>query len=200
MFTSVSFLVSNRLRPHFFNQFFYLSHHVIKLSFILWFWYTFSLMFWMQLIRHNNNNDNDFEMVPPQARKRWLRTTKSRFCVISTSKKTRSLRPSYCHVVEKEIRKHLLIDVAVPGDHNVKEIGMVKKYSDLWIEVGRMWDVQATIVPVINDVLESIPTNLNLKLKKIQNKTEYPNVSKVCIAWLCNILQKVLSVWEWMTW
>lgn len=34
-------------------------------------------------------------------------------------------------VVEKEIGKHLLIDVAVPGDHNVKEISMVKRYSGL---------------------------------------------------------------------
>jgi len=45
----------------------------------------------------------------------------------------------------------MLIDVAIPGDRNIikREAEMILKYKDLIIEVQRMWNVKAKVIPVI---------------------------------------------------
>jgi len=45
----------------------------------------------------------------------------------------------------------ILIDVAIPGDRNVikKETEKILKYQDLMIEIQRMWNVKAKMIPVI---------------------------------------------------
>ena len=42
-------------------------------------------------------------------------------------------------------------DVAVPGDRNVmkKESEKILKYEDLTIEIQRMWNMKAKVIPVI---------------------------------------------------
>jgi hypothetical protein len=43
-----------------------------------------------------------------------------------------------------------LIDVAISGDRNVikKEAEKILKYKDLTIEIQRMWNVKARVIPV----------------------------------------------------
>jgi len=43
------------------------------------------------------------------------------------------------------------IDVAVPGDRNVikTEAERILKYKDLTVEIQRMWNVEAKMIPVI---------------------------------------------------
>ena len=45
----------------------------------------------------------------------------------------------------------MLIDVAIAGDVNVikKEAEKILKYKDLTIEIRRMWNVKARVIPVI---------------------------------------------------
>jgi hypothetical protein len=45
----------------------------------------------------------------------------------------------------------MLIDVAITGDRNVikKEAEKILKYKDLTIEIQRMWNVKARVIPVI---------------------------------------------------
>jgi hypothetical protein len=45
----------------------------------------------------------------------------------------------------------MLIDVAISGDRNVvkKEFENILKYKDLTIEIQRMWNVKARVIPVI---------------------------------------------------
>jgi hypothetical protein len=43
----------------------------------------------------------------------------------------------------------MLIDYAIPGDRNVikKEAEKILKYKDLIIEIQRVWNVQARVIP-----------------------------------------------------
>jgi hypothetical protein len=45
----------------------------------------------------------------------------------------------------------MLIDAAITGDRNVikKEAGKILKYKDLIIEIQRMWNVRAKVIPVV---------------------------------------------------
>jgi hypothetical protein len=45
----------------------------------------------------------------------------------------------------------MLINVAISGDRNVikKETETILKYKDVTIEVQRMWNVKARVIPVI---------------------------------------------------
>jgi len=45
----------------------------------------------------------------------------------------------------------MLIDIAVPENRNVikKEAEKILKYKDLIIEIQRMWNVTAKVIPVI---------------------------------------------------
>ena len=60
-------------------------------------------------------------------------------------------------VVEK--KQVWLIDVAIPGDSriNQKEVEKITKYQDLKVEVERLWENKATVVPVVIGALEQYP-------------------------------------------
>ena len=70
-------------------------------------------------------------------------------------------------VMEKTTSKCLIIDVACPVDNNVipKTKQKLDIYSELRLEIGRMWDIETLIVPVYIGALGSIPSDLNTTLK-----------------------------------
>jgi len=57
------------------------------------------------------------------------------------------------HIIIRDNKKGtcMLIEVAIPGDRNVikKEAEKILKYKDLIIEIQRMWNVEAKVIPVI---------------------------------------------------
>ena len=61
----------------------------------------------------------------------------------------------------------LLITIAIPDDSNIntKETEKLSKYTDLEIEVSRMWKVRTKIVPVIIGALETINNGLDQNLQ-----------------------------------
>ena len=63
-------------------------------------------------------------------------------------------------VVEKKQAE--LIDVAIPGDSRIdrKEVEKITKYQDLKIEIERLWEKKATVVPVVIGALGAIPRDL----------------------------------------
>ena len=65
-------------------------------------------------------------------------------------------------VVEKEIRKWTIIDIAVPGDFNIviKEDWKVEKYQVLEFEVNRSHYVETAILPVVIGALGRVPKRL----------------------------------------
>ena len=70
-------------------------------------------------------------------------------------------------VVEKKLV--WIIDVAIPGDGRIeeKELEKISKYQDLKIEIERLWEQQATVVPVVIGSLGAIPRDLRKHLRTI---------------------------------
>ena len=54
-------------------------------------------------------------------------------------------------VIDKEKRECKIIDLAVPGDQNikVKELEKITKYQDLRLQVQKLWDLKATVIPIV---------------------------------------------------
>ena len=70
-------------------------------------------------------------------------------------------------VVEK--KQVWLVDVAIPGDSRIqqKEVEKITKYQDLKIEVERLWERKATVVPVVIGALGAIPRDLTKHLNTL---------------------------------
>ena len=62
----------------------------------------------------------------------------------------------------------MLIDVAIPGDRNVikKEAEKILKYKDLIVEIQRIWNVEAKVIPVIIGATGTISKSLR-HLRKV---------------------------------
>jgi hypothetical protein len=88
----------------------------------------------------------------------------------------------------------MLIDVAIPGDRNVinKEAEKILKYKDLVTEIQRMWNVKATVIPVIIAGTGTISKSLRKYLSNIPGKHKIEELQKRAILGTAQILRKVL--------
>ena len=96
-------------------------------------------------------------------------------------------------VIEK--RQVLLIDVAIPGDSriNQKEVEKITKYQDLKVEVERLWEKKATVVPVVIGALGAIPRDLIKHLKTLGlDKVSPSQLQKAVLLGTAHILRKYL--------
>jgi len=61
------------------------------------------------------------------------------------------------------------VDIAIPGDSRITSKVLEKQthYTDLKIEVEKLWSVKCVIVPIIVGALGSIPANLTKCLASI---------------------------------
>jgi len=66
----------------------------------------------------------------------------------------------------------MLIDDAIPGDRNAikKKAEKILKYKDLIIEIQRMWNVKAKVIPVITWATGTISESLRQYLSNIPGK------------------------------
>ena len=69
---------------------------------------------------------------------------------IPTARKISANRPDICSR-NKKTDTCLLIDICCPANGNIarKQAEKLTKYSDLWVEVSRMWQCQALVFPVV---------------------------------------------------
>ena len=95
---------------------------------------------------------------------------------------------------DNEKRTCMLIDVAIPGDRNVinKEAEKILKYKDLVIEIQRMWNVKANMIPVIIGATGTISESLRQYLSNIPGKHGIRELQKTAILGTAHILRKVL--------
>ena len=88
-----------------------------------------------------------------------------------------------------------LIDVAIPGDSRIenKQVEKISKYQDLRIEVERLWEKKATVVPVVVGALGTIPKDLEKHLKTLGlDKITPSHIQKAALLGTAHILRKYL--------
>jgi len=88
----------------------------------------------------------------------------------------------------------MLIDVAISGDRNVikKEVENTLKYKDLTIEIQRMWNVKAKVMPVIIRATGTISKSFRKYMRNIPGKHEVKGLQKTAILGTAHILRNVL--------
>jgi hypothetical protein len=74
----------------------------------------------------------------------------------------------------------MLIDIAIPGDRNVikKETEKILKYKDLIIEIQRMWNVKAKVIPVILGATGTISKSFRKYVSNIPGNHDVRNYRK----------------------
>ena len=74
----------------------------------------------------------------------------------------------------------MLIDVAISVDRNViiKEAENILKYKDLTIEIQRMYNVKARVIPVIMGANGTIAKSLSQDLSNTLGKHEIKEIKK----------------------
>ena len=113
---------------------------------------------------------------------------------IQTDREITHRRPDLV-LLKKETRECLIIDVAIPGDHRVdrKEVEKIENYSELRLELSRMWNVSCKVVPVIIGALGSTPKRLESFLRQIGIQFDIGALQKSALLGSANILRKVLG-------
>jgi len=74
----------------------------------------------------------------------------------------------------------MLIEVAISGSRNVtkKEAKKILKYFDLIMEIRHMWNVRATVIPVIIGVIGTILKSLRQYLTSKSGRREIKDLHK----------------------
>ena len=87
-----------------------------------------------------------------------------------------------------------LVDVAIPGDSRIQQKEVeITKYQDLKIEVERLWERKATVVPVVIGALGAIPRDLTKHLNTLGlDKITPSQLQKAALLGTAHILRKYL--------
>ena len=88
----------------------------------------------------------------------------------------------------------ILIVVVIPGDRNVikKEAEKILEYKDFIIEIQRMWNVKAKVIPVIIGATGTISKSLRRYLRNVTGKHEIKGPQKTAILCTAHIMREVL--------
>ena len=114
---------------------------------------------------------------------------------VYTHKEVKSNRPDII-IKDRELKKCLLIDRAIPAERNtyVKMIEKLSKYKDLKVEISRMWGLETETVPVVIGALGLLKKGLGNKVRgKNRWKHQYRGTPKDSLLGTAHILRKVLS-------
>uniref|UniRef100_A0A087XGF1 Reverse transcriptase zinc-binding domain-containing protein n=2 Tax=Poecilia formosa TaxID=48698 RepID=A0A087XGF1_POEFO len=114
---------------------------------------------------------------------------------IQTDKMVMANQPDIV-VVDKEQRKAVVVDVAIPSDHNIrkKEHEKLEKYQGLREELEKAWKVKTTVVPVVIGALGAVTPKLEQWLKQIPGTTSDISVQKCAVLGTAKILRRTLKL------
>ncbi|KAK7886240.1 hypothetical protein WMY93_025861 [Mugilogobius chulae] len=99
-------------------------------------------------------------------------------------------------VVDKEQRRPVVVDVAIPSDGNIrrKEHEKLEKYQGLREELEKAWKVKATVVPVVIGALGAMNPKLDEWLQHIPGSTSDISVQKSAVLGTARILRRTLKL------
>ena len=99
-------------------------------------------------------------------------------------------------VVDKEQRKAVVVDIAVPSDFNIrkKEHEKLEKYQGLREELEKAWKVKASVVPVVVGALGAVTPKLEEWLQQIPGNTSDISVQKSAVLGTAKILRRTLKL------
>jgi hypothetical protein len=88
----------------------------------------------------------------------------------------------------------MLIDAAISGGRNVikKEAEKILKYKDLTIEIQRMWNVKAKVIPVIFGATGTISKSFREYVSNVPGNHDVRELQKTNVLGTAHILRKVL--------
>jgi hypothetical protein len=73
-----------------------------------------------------------------------------------------------------------------------KEADMILRHKDLTVEIQRMWNVKAKVIPVVTGATGTISKSLRQYLSNISGKHEIKELQKTAILCTAHIQRKVL--------
>jgi len=114
---------------------------------------------------------------------------------IQTDKHIQARRPDIT-IESKQDKSLLIVDVAIPVDHNIKdkENEKITKYQDLRHELKKIWKLKkAEVVPIVVGALGAIPKDLEKHLKKIANTITIRGIQKTAILETAGIIRRTLN-------
>ena len=99
-------------------------------------------------------------------------------------------------VVEKANNKCKIIDVACPNEQRLEEKReeKLRKYSELQLEVSRMWNKSTRTIPIIIGALGSIPSSLKSYLDQLGVRYNMDTLQQSVLLGTANTIRKVLSM------
>ena len=116
---------------------------------------------------------------------------------VRTDRRITARRPDIV-IVDKEKKTGLIIDIAVPEDRNIcqKEREKIEKYQDLRIEIQKLWNIKAKVVPVVIGALGAHTGKLNDYLAQIPGQHHAPQLIKAALLGSAHILRRTLDLPE----
>lgn len=115
---------------------------------------------------------------------------------IQTDKKISHNRPDIV-LIDKRNSKCQIIDVACPGDKRIqgKEIEKIEKYTDLAVEIQRLWKMKSVkVVPIVIGVLGMFTNKLEQYLKDLKASIKVAQIQRTVLLGSARILRRILSV------
>ena len=95
--------------------------------------------------------------------------------------------------MEKEEKKYLIVDIAIPDDKNaeVKKERKVQKYDELKWEIKELWSMKRVdVVPVVIEALDTVSKKLEKWVHRIGIKLNIEHLQKTLILGTRRILIK----------
>ena len=89
------------------------------------------------------------------------------------------------------------MDFAVPADHweKLKESEKKDKYLDLASELKKLWNIKATIIPIVIGDLDTVTEGLIKGLVELEIRGRVETIQTTSLLGSARILRKVLETW-----
>ena len=100
-------------------------------------------------------------------------------------------------IINKKKWTYQIVDFAVPVDHRIKlkECEKKDKYLDLARELKKLWNMQVTIIPIVNGAFGTVSKGLLKELEDLEVGGREETIQTTALLRTARILRRVLGTW-----